>query len=141
MANINKSALLILSEEKTKFLMNRKSRDHVTSQWLMQGGSTKEGETIENSLVREIREERSCELDPSMLQYIGEYEAVVAGQPGKTVHSKLYSGSIGGVPVPTSEIVAFGWLGMEDRDDGEVSEIILSNIIPDLVQRAILRDI
>lgn len=138
MADIHKSALLILNEEKTKFLVNRKSKDDVTSQWLMPGGSIEEGETIEESLVREIKEELDCDLDLTGLARIGVYEAPAAGQPEKMVNIQLYSGSITEIPKPSSEIVALSWLGKEDKNNQEVSEIIRTKIIPDLVARHIL---
>ena len=138
MADINKTALLILKADHTAFLANRKMRDGMLSQWLMPGGKIEEGETFEESLVREIREELSCELDPSSLEPIAEYEAPAAGQPGKTVNIKLYSGVIQGEPVPTNEIVAIGWLGKKDHENREVSEIIREKIIPDLVRRNLL---
>ncbi|OIO51567.1 DNA mismatch repair protein MutT [Candidatus Uhrbacteria bacterium CG_4_10_14_0_8_um_filter_58_22] len=138
MADINESALLILNEDRTKFLVDHKSKEDVTSQWLMPGGSIEAGESVEESLAREVGEELNCQLDVSTVKFVGEYEAPAAGLPGKIVNIKLYSGSIVGQPVPNSEIVALGWLGKNDRDNQEVSEIIREKIIPDLLERGIL---
>lgn len=136
MADINKSALLILNEDSTKFLVTRKSE--TTTLWLMPGGGIEPNETLEESVAREVKEELDCETDMESLQFIGEYEALAAGYTDKRVNIKLYSGKIIGNPVPSSEIVALGWIGKEDRENLEVSEIIREHIIPDLVTRGIL---
>jgi 8-oxo-dGTP diphosphatase len=137
MADINKSALLILNDDATKFLVTRKSE--TTTLWLMPGGGIEPNETIEESVAREIREELGCETDMESFLFVGEYEALAAGYADKRVNIKLYSGKIIGDPVPSSEIVAIGWIGKEDRENQEVSEIIREHIIPDLVARGILR--
>lgn len=139
MADINKSALLILNEDKTKFLVNRKLKDGVLSDWLMPGGKIEPGETIDKSLVREIKEELDCNLDSDSLEFICEYEGPAANQPGKFVNIKLYSGSIIGEPVASSEIFSLGWLGKDDQENMEASEIIRTKIIPDIIERKILK--
>ncbi|MFA6522242.1 MAG: NUDIX domain-containing protein [Patescibacteria group bacterium] len=138
MADINKSALLVLNDDKTKFLVDRKTRDGILSQWLMPGGKIEHGETLEQALVREIKEEINCELDIESVKFIAEYEAPASGMPGKTVNIKLYSGTFTGTPVASSEITAIGWLGREDLENPEASETIRVHILPDLLKRGII---
>ncbi len=137
MADINKSALLILNEEATKFLVTRKN-DVTVTQWLLPGGKIEQGESVEEALVREIQEELGCVVDEESLDFFGEYEAPAAGRPGQFVNIKLYSGKLIGSPKPMSEIKELGWLGKEDANNEEASEIIRVHLIPDLVKREIL---
>jgi 8-oxo-dGTP diphosphatase len=139
MADINKSALLLLNEDETRFLVTRKSKESVTTQWIMPGGGIEPGDTPEDALVREIKEEVACDLDGSTLQFIGEYEAPAAGQTEKRVNIRLYAGRVSGRPAASSEIEALGWIDREDRENLEVSEIIREHIIPDLMKRKILK--
>lgn len=57
------------------------------------GGKRDAGETDEQALLREIREELTVSLDEKTLQYIGTFEAQAHGQPeGVTVKMTCYSG-------------------------------------------------
>jgi len=136
MADIYKSALLILNTERTEFLVVQKG--HTTNQWLMPGGKVEEGETPEESLVREIQEEVGCEADVESFSFLATYEAPASGEPGKTVRIDLYAGSVEGEPRANSEIVALGWLRKESSKDPQASEMIRDHIIPDLVKRGVL---
>lgn len=139
MADINKSALLILNDDRTKFLVTRKKPGSVTTEWIMPGGGIENGETDKEAVAREIREELSCETDMETLEFVGEYEAPAAGQEHKTVNIKLYRGSVSGDPVASSEIDALGWLGKDDRENMDASLMIRKYIIPDITAKGILK--
>lgn len=138
MAEINKSALLILNDDATKFLVTKKS-DASVPHWLMPGGKIEDGETVTEAAVREIMEELGCLLNEETMSFVGEYEAPASGAPGKTVNIKLYTGLFTGRPEARSEIRELGWLSKESVDDVVVSEIIREKIIPDLVAKGILK--
>lgn len=134
---INKSALLILNDDKTKFLAV-KNNDPSVPYWLTPGGKIEAGETPEEALVREIKEELNCEVEKESLKYVTQYEAPAAGKPGKILHIKLYTGTFIGEPAASAEISEIGWLSKEDATNPVASETIRDFIIPDLVQRGIL---
>lgn len=138
MADINKSALLILNDDATKFLALKKA-DASVPHWLMPGGKIEDGETFTEAAVREIMEELGCSLDEKTMSFVGEYEAPASGAPDKTVNIKLYTGRFTGMPEARSEIRELGWLSKESVRDEMVSEIIREKIIPDLVSRKILK--
>lgn len=138
MAEINKTALLIMNDEQTKFLVTRKD-DATVPHWLLPGGGIEEDETIEESVVREIKEELDCDVDQDSLEFVGEYEAPAAGRPGQFVNIKLYKGTFTGDPKASSEIVELGWLSKDDVTNSIASEIIREKLIPDLVDRGILK--
>lgn len=137
MADIHKSALLIMNEDHTKFLVTRKN-DAMVTQWLLPGGTIEDGESVEQALIREIDEELGCSVDETTLEFIGEYEAPAAGRPGQVVNIKLFTGKIAGTPEPKSEIKELGWLSRYDENNQEASEIIRKQLIPDLLARGIL---
>ncbi len=134
--DIHKSALLILNEDATAFLVSmNKGKEH----WIMPGGKIEAGETPEDALVREIQEELACDLDKESLEHITDYVGPAAGMPGVMVHIKLYAGTINGTPTPNAEIEKLGWLSKEDIGNMVASETIRTLIIPDLVKRGILK--
>lgn len=139
MAYYNKIGLLVLSPDGKKFLVCQKSPDDVTAQYIMPGGQVEPGEEPVETLTREIREELSTDVDPTALKFIAEYQDVAAGQPGRGVSIKLFSGTLNGEPTPTSEIKKLHWISKDDASNERVSPIIRNKIIPDLMQRGILK--
>ncbi len=138
MADINKTALLILNPDKTKFLAVKKATGTM-KEWIMPGGKIELNESLEDSLVREIQEELNCDVDKNSIEFIHEYEAPAAGQPGKILNLKLYFGNYTGILTPSREIGELGWLGKDDQENIEASETIRLHIIPDLIRREILK--
>lgn len=133
MAYFNKIGLLILNDDKTKFLVCEK--DNFTSDFIMPGGQLEKNEDEVECLAREILEEMSVKLDRKNLKYIDEYVDVAAGDPTKDVSIKLYVGHVLGDPKPSSEIKKFHWIGKDDISNKRVSAIIKNKIIPDLIKR------
>ena len=132
MADYHKAGLL--HSKDGRILLCRKR--HTTSLLILPGGTFEEGETAEECLRRECREELG-EVEVSNLSYLGEYESTAAGQDGKTVKIELYSGELKGLPVAHAEILDLIWFG--PHDDAELLAPSLRNVIfPDLRQRGLL---
>ncbi|MGA2720649.1 MAG: NUDIX domain-containing protein, partial [Candidatus Acidiferrales bacterium] len=93
MADYHKAALLHLKDGRV--LLCRKK--HTTSLLILPGGSLEPGETAEECLRRECREELG-EVAVSNLKHLGDYESPAAGQDGKTVKIELYTGELEGTP-------------------------------------------
>ena len=141
MAYYNKIGLLVLNEDLTKFLVcepGNLCKNKNVNQYLMPGGKHEES-TVEECLKTEIKEELDCELDMSSIEYINEYLDVAASSPDRDVSIRLYKGKLLGDPVPSSEIGALHWIGKEDKENDKVSPIIKNKIIPDLINKKILR--
>lgn len=140
MAYYNKIGLLVLSEDGKTFLVcepgNAYTEKSVT-QYLMPGGQLEEKSDVE-CIKREIEEELSCGVDEDSLELIGEYTDVAA-TPGRDVMIRLYRGKLIGDPKPSSEIGALHWIGREDLVNQKVSPIIRNKIIPDLIEKWILK--
>jgi len=103
----------------------------------MPGGKLEEKSDVE-CLQREIKEELDCELNLDSLELIGEYTDVAA-TPGRDVMIRLYKGKLIGIPTPSTEIGALHWIGKEDVTNQKVSPIIRNKIIPDLVEKGIVK--
>lgn len=141
MAYYNKIGLLILNDDSTAFLVcepgiNYKKKEGVT-QYLMPGGKLEESSDVE-CLQNEIKEELNCEVDVKSLELINEYTDIAA-TPGRDVMIRLYKGKIIGTPKPSTEIGALHWIGKKDTDNPKVSPIIKNKIIPDLLEKRIIK--
>ncbi len=141
MAYYNKIGLLVLNEDKTKFLVCEPGslyKEKSVTQYLMPGGQFQE-ETIEECLKAEIKEELDCDVDLNSIEFIDDYVDVAASNPKRDVLIKLYKGSLVGTPTPSTEIGAIHWLSKDDITNEKVSPIIRNKIIPDLIAKKILR--
>ena len=136
-AYYNKIGLLVINDDRTKFLVCEKTREFDTDQYIMPGGLLREP-SDEECLRNEINEELDCEIVFSTLVFVGDYEDVAAGWSDRRVSIKLYSASIIGTPKPCSEIDKLHWIGTQDVTNPRVSTIIRNKIIPDIVQKNIL---
>lgn len=128
----DKIGLLVRRDD--RILLCRKSRG--TSLLILPGGCLEKGETADQCLRREVREELG-EVELNDVLYIGTYRDQAAGDLSKTVQITLYEGEIRGRPEARSEIAELVWYGPEE-DRSQLSPSIVNKILPDLVQRGFL---
>jgi len=141
MAYYNKIWLLVLNDDVTKFLVCEPGALYIektVTQYIMPGGQFME-ETVEECLKSEIREELGCDIDINSIEFIWDYIDVAASNPDRDVLIRLYKWLLVGTPMPSTEIWALHWIGKDDLTNEKVSPIIRNKIIPDLVERGILR--
>jgi 8-oxo-dGTP diphosphatase len=132
MADYHKAGLL--HSKDGRILLCRKK--HTTALLILPGGTLEQGETAEECLRRECREELG-EVEVLNLSYLGEYESPAAGQSDKTVKIELYTGELEGTPAAYSEIQDLVWFG--PQDDAELLAPSLRNVIfPDLRRRGLM---
>jgi 8-oxo-dGTP pyrophosphatase MutT (NUDIX family) len=78
------------------------------------GGKREKGETDEEALIREIREELGVELVPESIKLLESFIGPAHNRPGKLVELKCfradYKGSIG----PHAEIEELAWFSSDD---------------------------
>ncbi len=132
MKTITKYGLLIIKNN--KFLINRKKR---TNLFLMPGGKPEQGESIEECLIREIKEEHGCTIIQNSISFFDSFEDVAANEPNTRIHMKLYLGKIKGEPQTRSEIEECRWFGKEDNQE-ILSPIIKNKILPLLLKKKII---
>jgi len=105
--------------------------------YFVPGGKREQGESDEQALTREVREELSVVLKAGSLQPLGVFEAQAHGQPeGVIVRMTCYTGDYAGHLKPAAEIEEIAWLTYGDRDRvSPVAQIIFD----DLRDRGLLR--
>lgn len=132
MADYHKAGLLYCKDGRV--LLCRKK--HTTTLLILPGGTLEPGETAEECLRRECREELG-EVEVSNLRYLGDYESPAAGQDGKTVRIELYAGQLEGSPAAHSEIRELVWFGPGDNA-ALLAPSLRDVIFPDLRRRGLL---
>ncbi len=132
MADFHKAGLLHVKDGRV--LLCRKK--HTTSLLILPGGAFERGETAEECLRRECREELG-DVEVSNLHHLGDYESAAAGQDGQTVRIELFAGELEGTPAAHSEIKELVWF--DPQDDAEQLAPSLRNVIfPDLRRRGLM---
>ena len=130
-ADFEKAGLLTVREGRV--LLCRKK--HTTSLLILPGGVKEAGETAEDCLRREVREELG-EVVLGSLVFLGDFVSSAAVE-GKTVRVELYAGELKGDPAAASEIKELVWFGADD--DAEMLAPSLRDLIfPQLRRRGLL---
>ena len=80
------------------------------------GGKREPGETDQECLVREIKEELAVDLLPATLHFVGQFVAQAHGHKEDVqVQMRCYQAAYAGTLSAASEIEALAWLGYADR--------------------------
>ncbi|MCR9290678.1 MAG: NUDIX domain-containing protein [Bacteroidetes bacterium] len=111
-------------EIRNKSVLSTLSRGKDT--YYIPGGKREIGESDQEALIREIKEELSVELDENTLDFIGIFEAQAHGHDeGILVKMTCYSGSYKGTLKPDSEIESMAWLNTSDKDKISPVDILI----------------
>ncbi|WP_410648475.1 NUDIX hydrolase [Amycolatopsis sp. cmx-4-54] len=93
------------------------ARSRGRSVFYLPGGKREPGESDAETLIREIREELTVEIDPATIEPAGVFEAQADGHAtGFLVRTTCYTAEFTGTLSASSEIDEITWLGHEDRD-------------------------
>ncbi|WP_434591404.1 NUDIX hydrolase [Brevibacterium sp. 1718] len=87
MNDIRVSALVLLHPQRRELLMVRKAG---TSSFMLPGGKPEEGETAEDTIVREIAEELGLDLDRHRLHALGTFAAAAANEADHRVIGDVF---------------------------------------------------
>ena len=133
MKKIDKIALIYLKDGKILATLS-KGKD----KYYMPGGKREEGETDEQTLIRECKEELNVNIKKDTIKYYGTFEAQAHGKSeGILVKITCYTAEFEGELKPTSEIEEITWLTYKDLD-----KISLANslIYKDLYEKGLLKE-
>ena len=98
------------------------TRSRGKDRYYIPGGKREPGETDQQTLLREIREELTVDLDPASVVQVGTFTAPAHGHPeGVLVQMTCYQASYTGHLQPAAEIEAVVWLSYRHR--AEVSAV------------------
>ena len=79
--------------------------------WYIPGGKREKGESDQEALMREIKEELTVDLLPETIAYLNTFKAQAHGQPaGVFVQMTCYSADYKGELAPSAEIEEMSWL-------------------------------
>jgi 8-oxo-dGTP diphosphatase len=93
------------------------TKSHGKDVFYIPGGKREAGETDEQALIREIREELTVSIDKNTLKFVGVFEAQAHGHlAGTTVKMTCYSGEYLGEIKASSEIEEITWYKYADKD-------------------------
>ncbi len=122
---IDKLAWLYIKDRK---VLSTRSKGKDT--WYFPGGKREAGESDEEALTREIKEELTVNLIPESLQFIGKFEAQAHGHAeGITVVMTCYLADYQGELTPDAEIEELAWLTYADKDKSSaVDQIIFDHL-------------
>ena len=92
-------------------------RSHNKDAFYIPGGKREKGETDEETLVREIKEEISIDIIPGTLSLIERFEGIAHGRTDMLVQITAYTADFAGVMKPDSEIEEISWLGYQNIEN------------------------
>ena len=121
MKEVDKIAFI---ETKNGQILSTKSKGK--TKYYIPGGKRERGETDNQTLVREVKEELNVQIKSNTIKYIGTFKAQSDGaKEGVMVRMTCYKADYMGVMEPTSEIEEIRWLNYRDLDIvSEVDKII-----------------
>jgi 8-oxo-dGTP diphosphatase len=92
-------------------------RKRDTATFMQPGGKFEPGETSEEALSRELREELGFQLTANDFQYVGRFRAVAANEVGHVVDCDVHFTVVEAVGVAAAEIEELRWIDPLTFDD------------------------
>lgn len=118
METIDKLAWIYIKDRK---ILSTRSKGKDT--WYIPGGKREAGESDEQALMREVKEELAVDLVTRSIKYLGTFKAQAHGKPeGVFVQMTCYTADYVGVLTPSSEIEEMSWL-QSDTDSSILSPV------------------
>lgn len=109
---IDKLAFIELKDQK---VLETRSKGKDT--WYIPGGKREPGETDEQALAREVKEELNVVIDPATISRFGVFEAQAHGKPeGTVVRMTCYRAKYSGELTPSAEIEEIAWFDYSKKD-------------------------
>ena len=132
--DIHKAAGILIEDRKTVV-----ERFHGKAAFVQPGGRIEEGESAEQALVRELKEEFDIDVDEADLEHFGTYSAVAANHPGQQVHMQVFMvKQWQGEVKPSSEVEELLWTDSNLPEGIEIGSIFVHDIIPELKRRDLI---
>lgn len=85
--------------------------------WYIPGGKREAGETDQDAIIREVKEELNVDIRPETLAHYGTFEAQAHGKPeGTAVRMTCYRGDFVGELTPSAEIEEMAWFDYSKKE-------------------------
>ena len=98
--------------------------------WYIPGGKREAGETDEQALIREMKEELLVDLVLETIKHFGTYEAQAHGKPeGTIVRMTCYTAQYKGELSPSAEVEKLDWFDYSKREEvSAVDQLIFDDL-------------
>lgn len=98
--------------------------------WYVPGGKREAGESDQQALVREMKEELNVNILPETMEPCGIFEAQAHGKPeGTIVRLTCYTAQYDGELLPSAEVEKMDWFDYSRRDDvSPVDQLIFDDL-------------
>lgn len=99
------------------------TRSHGKDAWYIPGGKREKGESDQEALIREVKEELTVDLVPETIKYLDTFKAQAHGKPeGVFVQMTCYTADYQGNMEPAAEIAEMTYL-TSDTDPALLSPV------------------
>ncbi|MFD1771053.1 NUDIX hydrolase [Sphingobacterium suaedae] len=109
------AGLLVIKENKILLAFSKNKQA-----WYLPGGKLNEGETSEEALIREIKEELGVTLKKTALQFLTHISATAYGEAGLTMEQDCYLCPLEEEVRPSAEIVAARYFSVQEYAQEQV---------------------
>lgn len=98
--------------------------------WYIPGGKRDGGESDQETLIREMKEELQVDLIPETIEHYGTFEAQAHGKPeGTMVRMTCYTAKYRGELTPSAEVEKMGWFDYSKRNEvSPVDQLIFDDM-------------
>lgn len=116
MTLINPVDMIIINEQGKILIAKRSNTDErFKNYWSLPGGTAEKGETFENALKREIKEELNCKI--KWIKFFKSYfESYTTKKGTENARTAYFFGEITGKIKLCEELSEFKWINFQDKE-------------------------
>ncbi len=98
--------------------------------WYIPGGKREQGESDQQALIREVKEELAVDIIPETITHYGTFEAQAHGKPeGTMVRMTCYTAKYNGTFTPSAEVEKIDWFTYSQiGDTSPVDQLIFEDL-------------
>jgi 8-oxo-dGTP diphosphatase len=120
------AAALLLNPQGQTLLVRKRN----TTAFMQPGGKIEAGEEPVHALARELEEELGLHIDPAQAQFLGEFSAPAANEPGFVVYAEIFQLTIEAHVCPAAEIEEVIWIDPATDPAVELAPLTRERILP-----------